>query len=628
MATTVIFSDSSGDTESLHSATNPIPQAARRIGADFAHFWTRSAPQAVVESYGRDGDIAGWRAWSRYLAKRPRQLPKLTSRQQLPLAWGIADESLSKRLTQFVERTNQLSRLGSEAQLRDRSWLEQWLGDAEKSSASLTYALECLAIGHALPKLAPAIAAETWWKLAEHLWDAIHLAAAQSMEATADADLVVTQQLLAGELPLVLSSQFPEVEPLRGLRDVARNSLSEAIIELTDGKGLPHARQVPGSRLLLACWTRSRALAEHAKRRPWSSEAETQYEWFVREAMQLTRTDGSLIFSDPAQKGWSPQLFELALRLAGNDADQHIARAILPGKVVSAKTLLKTCVVPKAAVNSEWSALALLAGQWSRSTPRLAVDYSEADLRIDLECHERLFLSGSWKFEAKCDGQRLEIDGQWDKQCWFNNKACVYLELSVPLSQGLRLERQILVGRIEPVVYLSDVLLTESDVQRRLQFVSHFPIAGDATYIPEAETFDGILASGTSQAAVLPLSLSEWRVGSRNVGFAAEDAALSLRQEVVGSALCSAVFLDFKKKRVKKQRTWRQLTVAESLEIQPRDVAVGYRIQSGKEQWLAYRSLAPARNRTVIGQNFSSEFYMGEFLTSGKVNKYLEIGSS
>ena len=82
---------------------------------------------------------------------------------------------------------------------------------------------------------------------------------------------------------------------------------------------------------------------------------------------------------------------------------------------------------------------------------------------------------------------------------------------------------------------------------------------------------------------------------------------------------------DLDRKRAKKVRTWRQLTVGEGMEVVPPDVAVGYRAQSGDDQWLIYRSLAPAGNRTLLGQNISAEFCAGRFLTTGKFKEWVEI---
>jgi hypothetical protein len=82
---------------------------------------------------------------------------------------------------------------------------------------------------------------------------------------------------------------------------------------------------------------------------------------------------------------------------------------------------------------------------------------------------------------------------------------------------------------------------------------------------------------------------------------------------------------DLKHKRSQKERTWRQLTVAEMLETMPHDKAVGFRAQSGRKQWLLYRSLGPAGNRTVLGQNIAGEFYAGRLKSSGKVAEWIEI---
>jgi len=79
------------------------------------------------------------------------------------------------------------------------------------------------------------------------------------------------------------------------------------------------------------------------------------------------------------------------------------------------------------------------------------------------------------------------------------------------------------------------------------------------------------------------------------------------------------------RKRIDKQLTWRHLTVGQQRQIAPDDVAVGYRVQVGKSQWLVYRSLAPAAIRTVLGQNVMHEFLVGRFHADGHVETLLEI---
>jgi hypothetical protein len=122
----------------------------------------------------------------------------------------------------------------------------------------------------------------------------------------------------------------------------------------------------------------------------------------------------------------------------------------------------------------------------------------------------------------------------------------------------------------------------------------------------------------------LPLALPEWRVGQ---GGRLEPAAggLSLSQETGGSRLYAPLWLDFDPARIGRPLTWRQLTVADTRVNLPPWQAAGFRVQAGLEQWLVYRALDEARNRTLLGCNLSSEFFLGRIKKQGAVKRILEI---
>ena len=142
----------------------------------------------------------------------------------------------------------------------------------------------------------------------------------------------------------------------------------------------------------------------------------------------------------------------------------------------------------------------------------------------------------------------------------------------------------------------------------------------------EKETREALLTATKPVARVMPLGLPEWRSDPRGGSFTCEDDRLVLQQGREGHNMACPLLFDLQKNRVTKQCTWRQLTIAESLEIQSPDVAVGYRAQCGKQQWLIYRSLGPKANRTVMGQNTSSECFVARFLApSGEVEELLEV---
>lgn len=105
----------------------------------------------------------------------------------------------------------------------------------------------------------------------------------------------------------------------------------------------------------------------------------------------------------------------------------------------------------------------------------------------------------------------------------------------------------------------------------------------------------------------------------------ATSQGLELHQAADGRRLMAPLFLDLDPRRMRRRLTWRQLTVAESLSIQAADVAVGYRVAIGSQQWLIYRSLGPRGNRTVLGHNLSTESLVARFDSSGEVESIVEI---
>ena len=72
-------------------------------------------------------------------------------------------------------------------------------------------------------------------------------------------------------------------------------------------------------------------------------------------------------------------------------------------------------------------------------------------------------------------------------------------------------------------------------------------------------------------------------------------------------------------------RTWRRLTVAESLEVVQQDVAVAFRVRVGSDQWVIYRSLGERGNRTFFGENLLDEFFIGTLNRKGMVEAMVQI---
>jgi hypothetical protein len=252
------------------------------------------------------------------------------------------------------------------------------------------------------------------------------------------------------------------------------------------------------------------------------------------------------------------------------------------------------------------------------------LDYASETLRIEVASDGETLLLGGWTSKTAGDGRALEPVGEWEQLFWKSTKKFDFLELGQDLAGGVRLERQILFGRADRVLYLADILRPADGTLRQFQHSISLPLGPGIAWTPELETRDGVLAGHKAQAAVLPLSLREWRADSRGGTLAERDGHVILSQQTDGRALCSALLIDLDRKRSQTDRTWRQLTVAEWMEIISSDIAVGFRAQSGDDQWLFYRSIGPAGNRSVLGHNVAGEFCAGR-LVEGKFKEWIEI---
>jgi hypothetical protein len=373
------------------------------------------------------------------------------------------------------------------------------------------------------------------------------------------------------------------------------------------------------------------------RRGSWSRAAERQYEWLVRHAIRLADSGGRFVLSPSTGKAsgtqegaswgngqWTGELFETALKLAGDRGDYAAAAKALPRGVVARPKRFTPADLPQPSLNSDWAGVTVMANGWTQAAARVALEYGGESLRAELAVDGETLLRGVWTSKTVCDGRAAEPVGEWEQLCWESGRRFDYLELGQDLAGGVRLERQILFGRTDRILYLADIVRPADGTLRRLQHTFALPLAPAVQWNAEKDTRDGVLAGGKTRAAVLPLSLREWRADPRGGSLVECDGRLVLSQETDGRSLCSALMIDLNRKRSQSERTWRQLTIAEWMEIIPSDVAVGFRAQSGDDQWLFYRSIGAVGNRTLLGHNIAGEFCAGRFV-DGKFKEWVEI---
>ncbi len=576
--------------------------------------WHRTAPRELFKAWFSGDDEHRWNVWRKHLArqKRAASLGLLTGKRP-PILWGWP---MAWRRDEIAGATSALARSNTVH------------AASRATHVDLPQAIQIVATAYALPELAKELNSSTWWNLAETLHrlatDAQHL----RVDATNDPESILRQQLLAGELPLALGYLFPELQPMRGLRESARQALSEGLIAVTDGEGLPHARLLPVLAPLWACWTRCQSIGEELHRGAWSRDAENQYLWLVRRMIRLVDSAGQLPFAEGEadEEASVLPILATALKLVGDKGDAAAAAAAISKSIVPRGFKFDAKKQPDASLESAWSSLAVLASGWTPAAPRLSVAFAEEPLQLELAAGGRKIFAGQWTMETVCDGQSISPIGAWQELAWQSDKKCDFLELGVELAEGVQLERQIVLSKRDNVLLVADIVTAKDDASHKLRHAFHLPLARRVAWLPETETRDGVLLAEKQRTAVLPLGLHEWRCDPRGGTLVSENGRLTLAETASGRSLYCGLVLDLDPARSKKPRTWRQLTVSEMLKVVPRDIAVGFRAQSGGDQWLVYRSLGKPGNRTVLGQNISSEFYAGRFKEKdGLVAEWVEI---
>lgn len=574
---------------------------------------------------GRGLGPEDWQAWSAQLSQREQPATpwqQISADRSWPLAWALehiptADSGSRELISDLGRWAEKHKRPGSGHYAK---LLERWLLAADQRRREPAFGLQCLAWTYILPGLASELPAAVGCDALELL-----TSAATSMpDLNLDAD-PLSHQWLAGELPLTLAYQFPDLDSCRSLAAAAGKAITAGIKTLLDGDGLPAAHRLDLVRPLLACWTRCLKLAWAANLQCLDKNATTHFEWFVRRALQLTRETGTPVFSSVSFGADEAAMFEAALSLIDDPEDWAIADQVLPGREAKRRASQKQVLFPAAAANTDWGRLSILRPNWLRGGPQLILAHQDGRMRTELNCGQQTIWSGDWELEITVDGRRLRGPSDWEHVCWHTDDDVDYLELQTDCGQGWTLQRQIVLAREDLILFAGDALL--GPASGRIEYRTALPLSPPIRFDSAQETTEGRLAGRDPLALVLPLGLGEWRTAHNQGCLEAADGSLQLTQTAVGQRLYVPWLIDLDAKRVKRPATWRQLTVGERLEIVPADQAVAYRAQIGQQQWLFYRSLGEPGNRTVLGQNLCNEFLAASFDREGDVEDLIRIDS-
>ncbi len=260
-----------------------------------------------------------------------------------------------------------------------------------------------------------------------------------------------------------------------------------------------------------------------------------------------------------------------------------------------------------------------------RSDPWLTVAYPGAVVRTELHRGRDVLWSGAWNLEVRRNGRVAKPLAGWEKLVSFSDADADYLEIELRLTGGLSVQRHVFLARRDHFLLLADAVLGNEPAS--LEYRGCLPLGPRVSFQPAAESREGFLlgSGGKRKALVMPLAQPEWRTDPRGGSLHPTDRGLEICQSARGRSLFAPLWIDLKPRRISRPLTWRQLAVTEHFTVQPPEVAVGYRVRVGKEQWLVYRALAGRGNRALLGHNLARETLVARFRANGKVEPLLEI---
>ena len=552
-----------------------------------------------------------WEKYSRLLGGESQRKPNS------PLAWAVPHSVLNGDTLPTIKRWYRS--VGAQRKLRSTAREVMTatgtltLGAGGQLRTDAESALLAIAAAQAMGAIAAKSDQGQWHQTLDHLLD-------MSVSPRSDWELSPWgYQLVSVELPMTLAFMLPEIETMEQTGQEAAIRMNNSLSAMLDLDGWPFADHLPVLAPLAASWTRCLKMARKAGF-PSDPAVNEQVQLLVPQIFRLMRNDGSLMLSNhqdsPIEGEFENQLLSL---MKGKRRNRKFAQVCRQKKPNTADVL--AIDLPESSL-SEWASSGVYQSQWRRRSPKLAIDYSNQQCRIEVG-RDLPLLGGQTMPEIRLGGQLLEPVSDFEAVCDEQNDDLDFLELEIELSRGVQLQRQFILSRNDDFLIVADaVLATEVG---GLDYRCKWPLAPGVSGMQETETRELYLTAGKIQSLVLPLALPEWKVARHNGQLDFDDDGLELRQNSSGRALYAPLVFDLSPKRSKRPRTWRPLTVAEQLKIVPSDVASAFRIQLDKQQWILYRSLAEQGNRTFMGENFNGELFLGSFDTNGQVKPLLQI---
>ena len=440
-------------------------------------------------------------------------------------------------------------------------------------------------------------------------------------------------QWLSIELPLRIAAELSALKPFKKEGSIASQRFVAHVREQMDSDGWPKAAFLKPFVVLAASWTRCIDFATACDVKLDASFM-AQMEWVGEQFVRLHGPKKRPLFAGQDALPSKKSFVEYVVNVTGNGQATQVAKESRLLKSSGGES--KKDITPRTEPScvSEWSKSAILKSSWRANSPLAAIDFSSVNSALEIAAKANL-ISGACEIEVRDEGQQIDFGTEgFEVICQMIDKDVAYLELEI-LQNNYTFYRQLLLSRKDRFLFFADSIHKEGagEIDYRLRL----PLAKGIDVIRENGTRELYLNQPKKgiQSLVLPLALPEWNAERCRGRLSLEDNDRLGRKELCvekivelssdGGALYCPMFFDLDPRRSRLKRTWRSLTVGESLNIVRPEIAAAFRVQVDEDQFVFYRALRSIGNRTFMGRNFSGDFYAAKFFRSGEVEDLVEI---
>jgi hypothetical protein len=422
------------------------------------------------------------------------------------------------------------------------------------------------------------------------------------------------------ELPITLAAVYHTSDAAKRVGKAGVDFLDESLNNLQQD-GVPVGIAWDDLTFLLASWTRCMAMLDDSDVLRIRKRARRAWGQLLEFLFRALRPDGSISLGpslDSAQRSIRQEMLRAAAKLARRGNLTRLWKLqIGRRKKCSGLSKLTLKTVEDGGVCVSRSA-------WTADAMRLAIDYGGPTMRIELANSGRSLLQGPIETVIRVDDSPLMAGQRWRSIFTYSDNDVDVAEFELDAGSGWKVVRQFVVAREDQFLYAADLL--HGGGRSTLSMETVWPVAEPLTVGTSNDTRECWLACHRrNHCRVLPLLAPEWRVAPGILDISPSPDHLAARARTTGCCLYLPLFIDCHPRRCRRPATWRVLTVAEALRKSTLDEAVAFRVQSGIEQWVFYRSFTRTGNRTFLGQNVANEFYCGRFLADGTSESLIEI---